>query len=112
MRDAVSMMETERQVMRKINVAEDIVPMAELTAHPAKLLRQVNATGRSVVVTEKGKATAVIVSPELFEELGYQELVRAKIKAGLADADAERTSPLGTVEKRLRARIRKARAAR
>jgi predicted transcriptional regulator len=62
------------------------------------------------VITQDGKPTAVVLTPEAFEELERVELVRAKIRAGIADADAGRTRPLAAVEKRLRARVRQHRA--
>ena len=98
--------------MRKINVAEDIVPIGEFKTHASEFLRHVHATGRPVVITQNGKPAAVVVTPEAFEELGYRELVRTKISAGIASADEGRTRSLEAVEKRLRTRIRKSRAAR
>jgi prevent-host-death family protein len=98
--------------VRKINVAEDIVPIGKLKTHASELLRQMHATGRPIVITQNGKRAAVVVTPETFEELGYRELVRTKIGAGIASADEGRTRTLEAVEKRLRARIRKSRAAR
>jgi prevent-host-death family protein len=97
---------------RKINVAEDIVPIGEFKTHASEFVRHLHATGRPVVITQNGKPTAVVVTPAAFEELGYRELVRAKIRAGIADADAGRTRPFDVVGKRLRARMRKARASR
>ncbi len=101
-----------RGTVRKINVAEDIVPIGEFKTHASEFLRQVHATGRPVVITQNGKPAAVVVTPEAFEELGYRELVRGKISAGIASADEGRARSLDAVEKRLRARIRKSRAAR
>jgi prevent-host-death family protein len=98
--------------LRKINVAEDIVPIAEFKTHASALLRQVHSTGRPVVITQNGKPAAVVMTPEAFEELTYREHVRAKIRVGMSNADEGRTRPLEAVEKRLRARIRKSRAAR
>jgi predicted transcriptional regulator len=63
------------------------------------------------VITQNRKPAAVMVTPEAFEELGYREFVRTKISAGIASADEGRTRSLEAVEKRLRTRIRRSRAA-
>ena len=54
--------------VRKINVAEDIVPIGEFKTHASQLVRHLHATGRPVVITQNGKPTAVVVTPAAFEE--------------------------------------------
>lgn len=95
--------------MRKINVAEDIVPIGHFKSHSTELLEQIRATGRPLVITQNGKAAAVVLSPEEFEELGYREYVRAKVSAGRASAEQHGTVSSAEARKRLRARLAKPR---
>jgi prevent-host-death family protein len=77
--------------MRRINVAEDIVPIGRFKSHSTELLQQLRATGRPLVLTLNGEAAAVVLSPEEFEQLGYREHVRAKVAAGKASAEQQGT---------------------
>jgi prevent-host-death family protein len=76
--------------MRPIQVAEDIVPIAEFKARASEVVRRIRETGRPVVITQNGKPAAVVVSPEDFDSFSYQERFRAAVREGLADADAGR----------------------
>jgi prevent-host-death family protein len=91
--------------MRKISVAEDIVPIGRFKTHTAELLRQMKTTRRPLVITQNGEAAAVVLTPEEFDELGYQGLVRAKIAAGLASAESEPALPSSEVRKRVKAKL-------
>ena len=72
--------------MRKINVAEDIVPVGHFKTHATELLQQIRATRRPLVLTQNGRHAAVVLTPEEFEELGYRKMVRDKVAAGIASA--------------------------
>jgi predicted transcriptional regulator len=43
-----------------------------------------------MVITQGGKAAAVLISPEEYDRLNYEAHVVAAIEQGLADADAGR----------------------
>jgi prevent-host-death family protein len=92
--------------MRKINVAEDIIPIGEFKTHASELLRQLHATRRPLVITQNGKPAAVVITPDEFEEIERRELVKAKVKAGLDSAAAGPTVPASEVRRRLKAKIR------
>lgn len=71
--------------------AEDIHPMSEHRTHLTEHLRQVQETGRPMVITQQGRPAAVLLSPAAYDELVRQaELAQdiAGIKEGLAEADA------------------------
>ena len=73
--------------MKYPRVAENVVPIGEFKTHASALIRRMRATGYPLVVTQNGRAAAVLVPPEDFDAAGYREHVRAKIRAGLAQAD-------------------------
>lgn len=76
--------------MRPIRVAEDILPLSELEGHASEVVERIRAGGRPTVITQGGKAAAVLISPEEFDRLSYEAHVIAAIEQGLADADAGR----------------------
>jgi prevent-host-death family protein len=95
--------------VRKINIVEDIVPIGEFKTHASQLLRRMRDTRSPLVITQNGRPSAVVITPEEFEELGYREFVRAKVRAGIVSAERGRTVSAATLRNRLRARVRKAR---
>lgn len=76
--------------MRSIRVAEDIVPLSEFEGRAAEVVEGLRARGRPTVITQGGKAAAVLISPEEFDRLSHEAHVVPAIEQGLADADAGR----------------------
>ena len=76
--------------MRPIRVAEDILPLSELEGHASEVVEGLRARGRPMVITQGGKAAAVLISPEEYDRLNYEAHVVAAIEQGLADADEGR----------------------
>ncbi len=72
----------------ELHVADDIVPIGELKAHLAERIRELRTRRRPLVVTQNGKATAVLLSPEDFDRLAGSERVVEAVKEGLAQADS------------------------
>jgi prevent-host-death family protein len=54
--------------MRALKLSEDIRPVTDLKSHGADIIRQVE-NGRAVVLSKHGRAVAVVVSVEEYEEL-------------------------------------------
>jgi prevent-host-death family protein len=71
-----------------LQVAEDIVPIGELKAHLSERIRDLRGRRRPLVVTQNGKATAVLLSPEEFDRLTSQARFVAAVQEGLDHADA------------------------
>jgi prevent-host-death family protein len=91
--------------MAKIDVAQSLVPIGEFKTHASQLLRELHRTGRPLVITQNGKASAVVLTPEDFEQLGYRQYVREKVRAGVRTAEAKTYTPT-QVATRLKKRIR------
>ncbi len=87
-----------------VNLAEDTQPISELEAKAADLLRQVRKTRRPVVLTERGKGTAVLVDLESYQNLLEEIEFLRDVHRGLADADAGRVTPHEEARARLIAR--------
>ena len=71
--------------MKRPALAQDLVPFKELRANLSHWLKHIATTGRPVVVTNRGKAQAVLVQPEMLDELEEErDLVHAVLR-GLHD---------------------------
>ncbi|MBK9265881.1 MAG: type II toxin-antitoxin system Phd/YefM family antitoxin [Polyangiaceae bacterium] len=93
--------------MRKLNVAEDIVPIADFKTHASEYVRNMHRTRRPMVITQNGRPAAVMLTPEDFEALGYREFVKAKIKAGIESAEKGPNRSPDEVASRIKEKIRK-----
>ncbi len=51
-----------------LNLMEDIHPVSELKKNTRKILEQAHKTGRPVVLTVNGKASAVILDVQVYEK--------------------------------------------
>lgn len=91
--------------MAKVNLAEDVVPIGEFKTHASELIRKLHANRRALVITQHGRASAVVITPEEFERLGQRAFVRSKIEAGERTARL-RTYSLDQVATSLKERIR------
>ena len=78
--------------MKAVQIAKDIVPIAEFKAQSASWLERVRASGQPVVITQNGKPAGVLISPEEFDRIQHQntEFVRSEIRAGEAAIAAGR----------------------
>lgn len=76
--------------MKPIQIAEDIVPLAELKAHASRLFRQLREDQRPLVITQNGKPAAVLITPEEFDRIGERARFVEAVREGLADSDAGR----------------------
>ncbi|HET9228163.1 MAG TPA: type II toxin-antitoxin system Phd/YefM family antitoxin [Thermoanaerobaculia bacterium] len=75
------------------DLPEDIHPAAELRSIAEKLLEQVRATRRPVVLTEEGKGAAVLVDLESYRTLLDELDLLRDVHRGLADVEAGRVVP-------------------
>lgn len=71
--------------MKDINAARSIVPLGEFKAKAASLLRGLD---EPLVVTQNGRAAAVLLSPKLFEEMREENRYLEALARGLADAES------------------------
>ncbi|MDZ7723660.1 MAG: type II toxin-antitoxin system Phd/YefM family antitoxin [candidate division KSB1 bacterium] len=71
--------------MKSINIANDIVPVAEFKVQVSKYLRNIKSTGRPMVITQNGKPAGVLLSPDDYDELIYQKSLIESINRGLSD---------------------------
>ena len=93
--------------MRSLRVSQNFVPVSELKAQAADWLKKLARSDDPVVVTQKGRPAAVLLSPRAFDALTERARFVAAIQEGLADADAGRTTPHDEVVAEMKARYRR-----
>jgi len=71
-------------------VADDIVPIAELKAHLSERIRALRGRRRPLVITQNGRAAAVLLSPSEFDRLTLQARFVAAVREGIDQANAGR----------------------
>ena len=76
--------------MDHLKVSEDIVPLSEFKAHAAEWLKKIAHTGAPVVITQNGRAAAVLVSPGEFDALTERARFLQAVAEGMADAEEGR----------------------
>lgn len=88
-----------------LRVAEDIVPIGELKAHLAEKIRDLRGRRTPLVVTQNGKAAAVLLAPEEYDHLTRQARFMTAVREGLDDLEATRLMSDEDLERRLDARF-------
>jgi prevent-host-death family protein len=91
----------------ELQVARDIVPIGELKAHLSERIRELKERRRPLVVTQNGKAAAVLLSPEEFDRLTSQASFVAAVSEGLSDLEAGRVVSDEELTRRVDARYGK-----
>lgn len=81
---------SENSPISEPQIAEDIVPIGELKAHLSEQIRTLRGRRRPLVVTQNGKAAAVMLAPEDFDWLTTRGRFVAAVHDGLGDLDAGR----------------------
>ncbi|MDZ7801148.1 MAG: type II toxin-antitoxin system Phd/YefM family antitoxin [Trueperaceae bacterium] len=74
-----------------MGVLPSIIPISDLRQDAARVIKRVVASDEPVVITQRGRAAAVLVSAEAYERTQYEnDILRA-----LARGDAELAAGLG-----------------
>ena len=53
----------------KVKFSEDVVSLTALKTEPAKVIKQANKSQRPILITNRGKGVAVVLSLETFEKM-------------------------------------------
>ncbi len=76
--------------MSNLQISEDILPLGQFKTHASQLLKSINSSNRSIVITQNGKPTAVVLSPSEFDRLSTQARFISAVQQGLNDEQAGR----------------------
>jgi len=78
--------------MHEISVSRNIIPVSELKTKTAHWLRRLRETPEPLVITQNGRAAAVLLSPAAYDELTARLRLMTAVEDGLADVEAGRVS--------------------
>jgi prevent-host-death family protein len=87
--------------MKPLHLSEDIVPIKDLETQAPRVLKQLRDSHRPVVITQNGRAAAVLISPEDFDRLRERDRFMAAVQEGLADVEAGRLLDTQEVDREL-----------
>lgn len=77
-------------LVRYLQVAEDILPLEEFKTRASQVLRKLREVQRPIVITQNGKPSAVLITPEEFDRLREHDCFIEAVYEGLADSEAGR----------------------
>ena len=81
--------------------SEDVVPLSDLKINPGRIVNQVGATHRPVLLTSRGRGVAVVQSLQDYEAETEERAFMKAVLQGFADIDEGRTVSLDDAKKRL-----------
>ena len=76
--------------MSTIQISEDILPLGQFKIQASALLKSINSSNRSIIITQNGKPAAVVLSPSEFDRLNTQFRFLSAVQQGLDDVQAGR----------------------
>ncbi|MCA1959369.1 MAG: type II toxin-antitoxin system Phd/YefM family antitoxin [Desulfomonile sp.] len=86
---------------RPTKFSEDIVPLSDLKVNPGRVVGQVDTTHRPVLLTNRGRGVAVVLSLRDYEEQTEERAFLRGVVQGLMDLEEGREMDLADVKKRL-----------
>jgi prevent-host-death family protein len=90
-----------------IDLENDIQPVSDFRANAASVIERLRDSGRPVVLTQRGRGTAVLVDIRRYQSLLEELELLRDIQAGLLDAAEGRTVPHDEAMAMLRERFEK-----
>ena len=92
---------------KEMQITEDIIPLSQFKTQASKVLHSLHETGRSVVITQNGRPSAVVITTEEFDRLRERENFMAAVDEGRADTKAGRVVQTKALEQELDKRFGK-----
>ena len=97
------------QKKRIMQITEDIIPLSQFKSQASKVLNTLHENGRSVVITQNGRPSAVVMTPAEFDRLREREEFISAVEEGRADVKTGRVVETKDLEKGLDQRFGKLR---
>ncbi|WP_319577040.1 type II toxin-antitoxin system Phd/YefM family antitoxin [uncultured Desulfobacter sp.] len=79
--------------MKPLNISQDIISLSDFKNKASKMLHKVQTSHRPLVITQNGKAAAVLISPSDFDLLTEQARFADAVNRGLSDVEHGRILP-------------------
>ncbi len=87
--------------MKPISISQNIISLSAFKNKASKMLHEIRNTHRPLVITQNGKAAAVLISPVDFDFLTEQVRFVDAVKRGLTDVQKGRILPDEDLDKEL-----------
>jgi len=87
--------------MKPINISHNIVSLSDFKNKASRMLHEVQNSRCPLVITQNGKAAAVLISPSDFDLLTEQARFVDAVQSGLADVQNKRILPEEDLDKEL-----------
>lgn len=84
-----------------VKFSEDVIPLGNLKINPGRVVSQLDATHRPVLLTNRGRGVAVIQSLRDYEMHSEERTFMKAVLQGLADIEEGRTLSFAEAKKRL-----------
>lgn len=92
--------------MNRIKLDKDIQPLSEFRANAASCVKQINETGRPMILTQRGRSVAVVVDVKEYETMMEKLELLESIKTAESQIDTGDTYTTEQVEKELLGKIK------
>ena len=79
--------------MKPLNISQNIVSLSNFKNKASKMLHEIQSSHRPLVITQNGKAAAVLISPADFDLLTEQIRFVEAVQRGLEDVQNGRVLP-------------------
>jgi prevent-host-death family protein len=79
--------------MKPLSISQNIVSLSDFKNKASKLLHEIQSSRRPLVITQNGKAAAVLISPSDFDLLTEQAHFVDAVQKGLTDVQNGRVLP-------------------
>ncbi len=77
-----------------VKFSQDVVTLGDLKVNPGKVVRQVEETGRPVLLTSHGRGVAIVQGLDEYEAAQEERDFMRAVVVGLSDIDAGRVMSL------------------
>ena len=71
--------------MKPISISQNIISLSDFKTRASKMLNEVQKSHRPIVITQNGRAAAVLIAPADFDLLTERARFVNAVKAGMAD---------------------------
>jgi len=87
--------------MKPLSISQNIVSLSDFKNKASKMLHEIKSSHQPLVITQNGKAAAVLISPPDFDLLTEQVRFVDAIQRGLKDVKNGRVMPDEDLDKEL-----------
>ena len=74
--------------MKKISIANDIIPVGEFKAGISKWLKNIQKTRHPLIITQNGRPAGVLLSPKEYDNIIHTKLFIDSVTRGISDAES------------------------